>query len=796
MSSERIPSNDKSNDNDRNRVLINVLSEVLEVIDFIVDMEKNKQNRVYFKGSTKDEKQYDIDCVESLFEGLFQTSSDSLIFYVSDCKAGGTEIEAQESLLKLKQKLKEIRYGHDKPYSISVGLCEQDTSRLESFIEDLKGLFVVDEKKEELTDKLKRFIRIRKQWEGRKMPFLLTKDIESYLQCYYDLLLFLLLNENVLDEHELLYTSRESLLSMLLKLGIYEGKKKVSFFSPLALNGIRKMYLLVNSYYEKIKNDRDDNAVIRFMEKRVIIEKVQHMFRWFLYDASGELAHVAVSPYDEREGEKEFMELPCKKIGECNSYEAVYELRVAEKILYELKNWMDSGACGVADADFNVVLVGDLNADPVWQLCCYLESVIRNMLEEEKKKIKGRIRVKLYSKTKFKINKESGWKFIKEVECYDSMDDLFTKNVLKKLMEENNAIFLLDCVNLYNPMSFSLELSPEYYKQRMANSSFSTWLLDDNIDYCSLNCLNELYNCMNIYMRHGRLGKYVKRANEALISYCQNFYEETKDQRRSTLYIYVSDLKAFSRLYNDDNYYMRTERYNQKEIGIIRFTNFAREEGLENTNSQMITFNLWQMVKHICVKERKDFIEVLKAETIFSDMREEDLQKIHVGIDYSDWRKALRLHYYDERHQEDKNPLLLKKVIVPVLKNGNDLFQQYFQRAVYSFLYGNARTYDDMVFIYLFYNKRELLGKISVATKNDFAKVKENINTKYKYSIKRFVEEGIKKLDFAGFNLYDKYFIAGRNRDTLNGIYKNLQASCERMGYTDSCLYRNSKAEG
>lgn len=260
MSSERIPSNDKSNDNDRNRVLINVLSEVLEVIDFIVDMEKNKQNRVYFKGSTKDEKQYDIDCVESLFEGLFQTSSDSLIFYVSDCKAGGTEIEAQESLLKLKQKLKEIRYGHDKPYSISVGLCEQDTSRLESFIEDLKGLFVVDEKKEELTDKLKRFIRIRKQWEGRKMPFLLTKDIESYLQCYYDLLLFLLLNENVLDEHELLYTSRESLLSMLLKLGIYEGKKKVSFFSPLALNGIRKMYLLVNSYYEKIKNDRDDNA--------------------------------------------------------------------------------------------------------------------------------------------------------------------------------------------------------------------------------------------------------------------------------------------------------------------------------------------------------------------------------------------------------------------------------------------------------------------------------------------------------------------------------------------------------
>lgn len=780
--------------NNRNRVLINILSEVLEVVDFIVDEEKNKKNRIYFTVDTEGEKRYDINRIEGLFEGLFRIKIDSLKFFVSDCNDGGTEIDEQNFTLKLKQKLKKMRYEQDKPYSISMGLCEQDTSGLESFVKDLEGLFVVDQKKKELADKLNEFIEIRKKWKGLENPFLSIEDIDAYLQCYYDLLLFLLLNENVLDEHELLYTSGQSLLSMLLKLDIYGGDKKVSFFSPLALNNIRKMYLLVNSYYEKIKDDKDDNAVIRFMEKRVIVEKVQHMFRWFLYDTSGELAHVAVSPYDEDEKKKKSMGLPCKKIGEYNSYEAIFELRAAEKILYEFRNWMDSGAFDVG-ADFNVVLVGDLNEDPIWQLCRYLEYVIREMTEKKEKIKKQQIRVQLYSKTKFKEKEDLGFDFIKEVKYCGCGDDLFTKNALKELLEKNNVIFLLDCVNLYNPMSFSLELSPEYYKQRMANCGFSTWLLDDNIDYCSLNCLNELYNCMNIYMRHGRLGQYVKRANEALVSYCQSFYKETAGQNRSTLYIYVSDLKAFSRLYNDDNYYMRTERYNQKEIGIIRFTNFPMELKLGNTHPQMITFNLWQLVKHICVKKRTDFIEVLKAEEIFSDMREEDLQKIHVGIDYSDWRNALRLHYYDERSHEDENPPLLKKVILPVLKNGNDLFQQYFQRAVYSFLYGNARTYDDMVFIYLFCNKRALLGKISV-DENNFTKVKENVNTKYKYSIKRFVEECIRKLDFAGFNLYDKYFIAGRDRKTLDGIYKNLQASCERLGYTDSCLYRNSKADG
>lgn len=799
LSGEKVQANDNQENNNRNRVLINILSEVLEVIDFIVDMEKTKKGYVYFKGDTEDEKQYGINCVEGLFEGLFQTSLASLKFYVSDCR-GGTEIREQDSALK--QKLRAIRHKEDKPYSMSLGLCEQDTSRLEDFVRNLDGFFLMGEKKRELSDRLSKFIEIRSRWKDRKMPFLLTKDIECYLQCYYDLLLFLLLNENILDEHERLYGLRESLLSTLLRLDFHEEEKNVSFFSPLALNGIGKMYLLVESYYKKIKDDKDDNAVIRFMEKEVIVEKVQHMFRWFFYDESGELAHAAVSPYDEEEEGKRGVEIPCKKIGNYNSYEAVYELRTAEKILYELKNWLDSETSyDVGSSDFNVVLVGDLNKNPVLQLCSYLENVIQGTLEDkEKKKIEKRIKVQLYSKTDFRIEVKSDWNFIQEVKHCGDGDSLFKERALKELMEGSNVIFLLDCVSLYNPVSFELELSPEYYKQRMATSSFSTWLLDNNIDYSSLNCLDELYNCMNIYMRHGHLGKYIKRANETLVSYCQNFYEKTVDlmnpKKRSTLYIYVSDLKAFSRLYNDDNYYMRTERYNQKEIGIIRFTNFKQEPGLGAQHPKIITFNLWQMVKHICIKERRDFISLLEREKLLTDVGEEELQKIHVGIDYSDWENALVLHYYDESHGEGENVRLLENMVVPVLKNGNDLFQQYFQRAVYSFLYGNARTYDDMVFIHLFYNKRELLGKVRAAAKNDSEKVKKNISTRSKYSIKRFVEEGISNLDFAGFNLYDKYFIAGRDRKTLDIIYRNLKNSCEKLGYTDSCLYRNSKAEG
>ena len=101
-----------------------------------------------------------------------------------------------------------------------------------------------------------------------------------------------------------------------------------------------------------------------------------------------------------------------------------------------------------------------------------------------------------------------------------------------------------------------------------------------------------------------------------------------------------------------------------------------------------------------------------------------------------------------------------------------------------------------MLFIYLYYNKRNLLGEVKIAEVNDSERVKKHINTKYKYSIKRFVEESISKLDFDGFNLDDKYLIAGQGKEELKKIYKNLRESCKQLGYIDSCLYKNSKDEG
>lgn len=782
-------------DNQRNRKLITILSKALDIVDLIVD--SRRKDNIYISFDAEDEKQ-NLQ-TDKLFDFLFRRDSDSLkTLFFYDCKKEQKLDLSDYRLINVMNlfNIGEKINGCNPPKLTTPPMSDDHTLKLEEFIKNLKNSFVMDEKKSLLMEKLKNFFHLRKTLSKCKNPFIEKERIEEYLQCYYDILLFLLLNENVLNEHELIYSPQNGLLYILLQLDVEE--KSVSFFSPMALNNIRKMYLLVESYYEKIQQDDRSNLAIRFMEKRVIIEKALHMFRWFFYDASGELIHAAVSPYDCDEEKRVEMKLPCRKITDCSSYEAIYELRTAEKILYELKNWIFSGACDIEDSSFQVVLVGDLNEEPLKELCRYIEKVISRTVENEEK-LKKRITIELYSKTFLDMSGAGEWNYIREINYQGDQDSVFNRAKLENLMKEKNVIFLLDCVKLYNPMSYSLELSPEYYKQRMANSSFSTWLLDKNIDYCNLNCLNELYNCMNIYMNYRHLGKYVKMANEALVSFCQNFYKKTADQKKSTLYIYVSDLKAFSQLYNDDTYYMRTERYNQKEIGIIRFTNFEKEEEIQDEHPDMLTFNLWQMVKHICIKEREEFIELLRDEEfVDSSVNEEDLQSMHIGIDYSDWKNEMLLHYYVDENTRGivEAPKLLQSLIVPILKNEDDLFQKYFQRAVYSFLYGNAITFDDMLFIYLYYNKRNLLGEVKIAAVNDSERVKANINTKYKYSIKRFVEESISKLDFDGFNVDDKYLIAGQGKEELKKIYKNLRESCEHLEYLDSCLYKNSKDEG
>lgn len=634
------------------------------------------------------------------------------------------------------------------------------------------------------------FFSSRRRIFAKKSVFSLVKsEIEDYLETYYNLLKSCMICYGELEQSGERDVFIDTLLHLDSEFDEESGNCQLSFWNPIILNKLQKVNYGVELFFKQITEEKAaESKMMQKIYRRILLTKVQHSFRWYIAGKDYELLHAAIAPYVDVTPNKLIFQVVASNLKEYNSYEGIGELRLGEKIVYEYGQMQQTDL-----QSFCVAIIGDLHSDPLEELYNYVVQKINERYSKHPVLL-----FNIYTKNQVKRDVPQ------DVQIFyhgSSHDMLSSRNKLGEVIDSNNIVFLLDCVELYKSPTIIEKEDLEFIKQKYGFSTYdeyNTGFFKD-ADICDNNALEELYEIITAKQCFGQFGRIAKPANVPLLEFCEKKQKERG--KGSSIYIYVSDLQAFDDIYNDDQYYIREERYNQKAIGIIRYSSEKISHLKVNGRDKMLVFNMWQFIKNVVIDEKN----------VFGPGRGEDernymaLDRIYIGIDYSNWPDLLEVHYYcgDERYKQTAERFI-DDVLLPVLNNrSQDMFNTYVRKAMYSFFYSAAKSVNDMLFIHLFQDKEKLLGKVIAAENNDWEKVKNNINKEFKYSSKRFYDMIMKNYDISSqcyvgqlrtSHIIQKNEKADRKIDK-NEIYSNVIKACKNLSYEYSFLAENCKRE-
>ncbi len=641
------------------------------------------------------------------------------------------------------------------------------------------------------------FISRERVWEQECVFGLENEEIAEYLNSYYELL-----GSFVTYYTELEAGERNPLIQELLcadavfdeRAGIYN----ISFWSPIVLAKLQKVIKGVEKYYQLITDEQE--AVSKGMQvlcQHTLLVKAQNIFRWYMPGGKRVLFHAAIASYVENKNYNLKFQINARNIKTYNSYEGIGEPRLGEKIIYEYNLSKKNST-----SDFMVAIMGDLSSQPLEELYRYVtEKIYRDS------SVRPAIAFHIYTKNELELGTDAVIdNRIKY--CGKPSEVLLEKDRLGNLIDTHNIVFILDCIELYKSTTAIMRENIGFMRQRYTFGNYGEYYLSNlkENDICDSNALEELYEVLTGECCYGRLGKIEKYANEQLLDFCEKRINAARGTEEKAVYVYVSDLKAFENIYNDDQYYIRTERYNQKEIGIIRYSTENIEVlPMGRNEEKILVFTTWQFVKYAAFDKRGNLAGILGAD-------EEDYldyDSIFIGMDYTDWPRQIQLHYYISDDGENYNRCLLAirlidDVLIPVLNSKkDDMFNTYIRKAIQSFFYSVAKNVNDMLFIHLFQDKSELLGRVTRAKENDAEAVRKNINRKFKYSSKRFYDMVMKNYDMWSDSYIGQYKTSQiiMNNELHNhliskrDIYRNIINACHNLSYENSCLERNCEKE-
>ncbi len=651
--------------------------------------------------------------------------------------------------------------------------------------------------------------------------FLPRKQILEYLASYIEVLTFLIEHEEFINEK----SGKARILKPLLNFCIIGENKdeerasaSISVLSPVPSYLFLMIYARLEEYLEM---DLKDTEEIREIYRDIFEKKVLHSFRWFLADEKHRLYHAAISPFVERDYKQSKLLIPVHSLNCYSSYEGIREMRLAEKIMFELEDFEPPYEVqGNQKWDYNVAIFGDLQKTPMEELTGYLTKLLE--ISDSHSSILKSVRICLhvYTKTEFSRQQDcrgEGKRYI--YEFYKPQKILKDRNQMEQVLDAHDLIFILDSVDLYQDIYVEDFRDIDFCKQRLI--CYDRREMEEDIreshDISFRGKFRELHECLTSYLYSGRWGLFRKDANELLLKYIEDYVNRSD---KKAVYVYVSDLAAFRHIYCNDKYFVRREQYSEKEIGIIRYSKRA-EPVLPNCQSKdnMIVFNAWQFVKHIIIDKRKKYLDALLPgiET------QCDLKQVCIGIDYREWKNKLVLDYCMEKESLE-SPLVnqavkefIEKILLPILNdNKNTMYSVYLRKAISSFLYGDVADVEDMLFVYLFRNHGEQIGPVELSAKHVPARVRKNINRNFKYSFKRFYDMAFESYDISATEYFGQHRMiraittseelrqalseteidkALTDKKTKERFFTQIVVACEWLGYTDSYLYHRCERE-
>lgn len=654
----------------------------------------------------------------------------------------------------------------------------------------------IDSMKKLLTTFLSAESKIISEAQTMNCYFPDLKDIKKCTDLFYKSIKFFMSHESFLEMEK-----KERVLYELLNIGsYYDGEKyKTTIYAPRSLLILPSIYKNLSLYLKRTEQDE----MLTKCNHSIFLAKLHQANRWYTLAVEKRklcLYHVALPAYQTEQNTDMFLEM--RNIKTYDSYEGVGELRLADKILYELeyrdKNQLDIG-------NIRISIFGEINYNPLLELIDYLNKAIN--IKYPYMKAKYKLLFDIYTR---KIDELEENKRISEykncvLKFYKKDEKQFSIRKKKdKLIDDSDIIFLLDNSGIYNAVTYkAFDDGGEYYKNlQMLPDQIS--IDEDREDFKIDKNFDELYNMAVTYGNFGKFGKIYKEAYDTLLG---AFEQRCSDEK--VIYAYISDLDAFSQVYFNQEQYVRLEQYRDKEMGIIRFSK-RKENLLKNSSSQkMIVFNLWQFVKHIAIHERMNFEEYF----IYPSYRSKILlDQILIGIDYSLWIEEVVFSYtldskidinkaiYCERLEQ-----FINNVIIPKFDSISEIsYESYYRKIFISFLYGDAKNVEDLLFLHIYQWHKIILGKSKLRERyaDEKQDLIDNKNVEFKFSTKRFYQIAMKRFDSTFNNEYDRLNAYGTLRresnmlfydykkDDIKMILSNIKKACEAITYDRTILYR------
>lgn len=509
--------------------------------------------------------------------------------------------------------------------------------------------------------------------------------------------------------------------------------------------------------------------------------------------------------YTENEQDKRLLSLPIIPLEKTSSYEGVSELRLFEKIKYELEYELKQKP-EVPNQPFQVVLVGEIDYEMFLNLHKLLISWINNRDPSEDNiewKSKESLQVNFVIATKNSFPEEDPSQPSKyQLADYDA---IFSDSIeFSSLIEKSNLLLFLDCCELYEPVRLLPYADLNSFLQQAVGGKYETHVKRDEVSETALASGNMFMRMFSLLTGaaygDGTPAFLEKITRRQILDLLERELEQSP--RKGVAYVYYSDLNAARELYWKEDHFLRVEQYACKQIAILRFG--GREEKrlnvAENRKDRVLVFNLWQFIKHTAMHRLPTLMEYFQFGSGDQYQNIYWLSEVQIGVDYADWSKSLRFYYWIKAREPISNPKFeeklkeyLTEIIIPCFVGQDDnLYTQYLRKCCTAFLYSDAKNVDDMLFLHLF---EKCHSNIRSCGEPPEKKDLENlICSGKKYSGKRFYQEVIADYDgpsefFA--NQYRKLGIMVEDgKLDVRTVFNKVRIACEENNYKDSYLYQ------
>lgn len=526
--------------------------------------------------------------------------------------------------------------------------------------------------------------------------------------------------------------------------------------------------------------------------------------------------------------------IECMDCADRTGVETIRPMRLVEKICHYIEHFPKE------DGDYNIAVIGNLDYENIYLDACYSSEILEMkyllelMLKE--KRIERKVKICWYVKN-IKGNNTSkimGFGEKVSVEIIGKQSTLIAKMLenateLKKLVNENDVLFLLDCYELYQSLEFEKRKDSLYGKEFFGdiNKKYSDYFNED-IFTQSLQEKTYLERLMtqlngveiNPFAYSGKIRRTFKKA---VIDYLKKVVNDQNECKN--VYVYFDNGKKINEVDYPEWLIMRLETYNDKLIQIAQISNQIHRRKLKFIpEDNKIFFDMHRMIKNLCLEyyysiaqddfrfrnnEGTDKLEKSVALIAYA------FQNVRVCIDYANVNNIMIYYSIDhlnfdiirskfqdiagESFDFEHFKEVVKKTTIEFLtwafevrRSDDYMLNNSFRNDFKTVLNNSSVSVNDMLFTEIYSDYTfEIISQIVESDDFDWD---NNENNTMEYSLDRgaysYAIEKIRSLsDTSGTNIR---VLCNSYQLDYKEMLTNILKTCQKLKLTDTQIYRNA----